>query len=181
MLPAGSNNFQVQSEERNDTGPDDPQRNGGSDPFGARLRRQLGLKPLQRHVAESVLARGGKLKLVGSDAVIDNAEDLPTSGSLHIEEINLAGARRFRARKSNSSKTHQDTQTAAVAEVRCSRSSIQTSFATRSRTVRSDERRRKVPDAVPQPDYSDAGRTIFWPELRAASSLQARRAWLFSW
>ena len=95
VLPAGSNNFQVQS--KNETTPAQTIPSGTEDP--TLLERGSDgnwvYKPLQQHVAESVLARGGKLKLVGSDTVIAHAPDLPTSGSLHIEEINLAGTKAF--------------------------------------------------------------------------------------
>jgi serine/threonine protein kinase len=96
VLPAGSNNFQIQS--KNETtsaqtipsGTDDDSTLVEQSPDGNWV-----YKPLQRHIAEVVLGRGGKLKLVGSDAVVVRAPDLPTTGSVHIEEIDLAGAKAF--------------------------------------------------------------------------------------
>ncbi|HEX4071946.1 MAG TPA: serine/threonine-protein kinase [Planctomycetaceae bacterium] len=95
VLPAGSNNFQVES--KNETTPAQTIPSGTEDPtlLEHGSDGKWVFKPLQQHVAESVLARGGKLKLVGSDAILAQAADLPTSGSLHIEEINLAGAKAF--------------------------------------------------------------------------------------
>jgi predicted Ser/Thr protein kinase len=96
VLPAGSNNFQVQSKNETTAAQTIP---SGSDDDLTLLERgsdgNWAYKPLHRHIAEVVLARGGKLKLVGSDAVLAQAADLPTTGSLHIEEINLAGAKTF--------------------------------------------------------------------------------------
>jgi hypothetical protein len=96
VLPAGSNNFQVQSKNETTAAQTIP---SGSDDDSTLLERgsdgNWAYKPLHRHIAEVVLARGGKLKLVGSDAILAQAADLPTSGSLHIEEINLTGAKAF--------------------------------------------------------------------------------------
>jgi predicted Ser/Thr protein kinase len=89
-LPAGSNNVQIRKGA--EIKPPDVIVSEKDDP--TLLERtsdgNFVYTPLQRRVAESILSRGGRLKLVGSDMTVARAPDLP-QGRIRIEAIDLGG------------------------------------------------------------------------------------------
>jgi hypothetical protein len=89
-LPAGSNNLQIRKGAEIA-----PSQVIVSDPEDPTLLERtadgnFAYTPIQRRVAESVLAQGGKIKLVGAASPVARLPDLP-KGSIRIEEIDLAG------------------------------------------------------------------------------------------
>jgi hypothetical protein len=93
-LPAGNNNIQIGK--GSELKPPDVIVSDKDDPTLLERTAQGNFvyTPLQRRVAEAVLAQGGKVKLKGAEASITRATDLP-KGRLHLEAIDLGGVTSF--------------------------------------------------------------------------------------